>query len=71
VAREACAASGPVTARQAEPIRQRLPARRAAGRTIRLRLPARGRARGAYRVTITARPVGAPPQTVRLKAIRI
>ena len=44
---------------------------RAAGRTIRLRLPARGRARGAYRVTIRARPVGAPTQTMRLAAIRI
>ena len=29
------------------------------------------RARGTYRVTIRARPVGAPPQTVRLAAIRI
>jgi hypothetical protein len=44
---------------------------RAAGRTIKLRLPARGRPRGAYRVTIRARPVGAPPQTVRLIAVRI
>ena len=43
---------------------------RTAGRTIRLRLPARGRARGAYRVTIRARPVGAPAQTIHLTALR-
>jgi hypothetical protein len=43
---------------------------RVAGRTIRLRLLARGRARGPYAVTIRARPVGAPAQTIRLTAIR-
>jgi hypothetical protein len=61
-----------VTVRRGKRVVRRFAARnRAAGRTIRLRLPARSRPRGAYRVTITARPVGAPPQTVRLTAIRI
>jgi hypothetical protein len=50
---------------------RRFPARnRAAGRTVRLRLEASGLPRGAYAVTIRARPVGAPAQTIRLVAIR-
>jgi len=60
-----------VTVRRGKRAVRRFAARnRAAGRTIRLRLHARGRARGTYRVTIRARPVGAPPQTARLAAIR-
>jgi len=39
------------------------------GRTIKLRLPARATRRGAHHMTITARPVGAPPQTLRLTAL--
>ena len=50
---------------------RRFPARnRRAGRTIRMRVPASGNPRGAYRVTFTARPVGAPPETLRLTALR-
>ena len=43
---------------------------RQAGRTFKLRLPASATRHGAHRVTITARPVGAPAQTLRLTAIR-
>ena len=43
---------------------------RVPGRTIRLRMPARGHARGTYHVTIRARPVGAPAQTLHLTALR-
>jgi dienelactone hydrolase len=60
-----------VTVRRGKRSVRRFAARnRPAGRTIRLRLPARGGPRGTYRVTITARAVGAAPQTVRLTAIR-
>ena len=43
---------------------------RQAGRTFKLRLPASATRHGAHRVTITARPVGAPAQTIRLTALR-
>jgi dienelactone hydrolase len=60
-----------VTVRRGKRVVRRYRARsHSPGRTIRLRLPARGRARGAYRVTIVARPVGAPPQAIRLTALR-
>ena len=44
---------------------------REAGRTFKLRLPAGATRHGAHRATITARPVGAAPQTIRLSAIRL
>ncbi len=59
-----------VTIRRGKRLVRRFRARdRRAGRTI--RLSAQAAHGGAYRVTITARPVGAPPQTIRLTAIRI
>jgi hypothetical protein len=59
-----------VTVRRGKRVVRRFRARnRRPGRTIRMSVP--GHPRGAHRVTITARPVGAPPQTVRLTAIRI
>ncbi len=56
--------------RGARTIRRFAARNRAAGGIILLRLSAGGRPRGAYTVTIRARPVGAPAQTLRLTAIR-
>jgi dienelactone hydrolase len=60
-----------VVVRRGGRVARRFAARnRAAGHTIKLRLPATATRRGAHRVTITARPVGAPAQTLRLTALR-
>jgi dienelactone hydrolase len=65
------AARAEVTVKRGRRTVRRFKARlRQPGRTIKLRLPARATRRGAYHVTITARPVGDPPQTLRLTALR-
>jgi acyl-homoserine-lactone acylase len=67
----AAAACAEVTVKRGRRTVRRFKARlRQPGRMIELRLPARATRRGAYHVTITARPVGGPPQTLRLTALR-